>query len=123
MGISMFTYGQAQKWINMTNKYLYVFSLIFEDWKDERLCHIPILIKKHHEKLHIPIDNYILEELKLSKYAPWSKMDENSYNDCRREFENRDIDWELENWNIASDTHKVKDKTSYARYKDGRDKE
>lgn len=118
-----FTYGQAQKWINMTNKYLYVFSLIFEDWKDERLCHIPILIKNHHEKLHIPIDNYILEELKLSKYAPWSKMDENSYNDCRREFENRDIDWELENWNIASNTHKVNDKTSYARYKDGRNKE
>lgn len=45
MGISMFTYGQAQKWINMTNKYLYVFNLIFEDWNDERLCHIPILIK------------------------------------------------------------------------------
>lgn len=73
--------------------------------------------------MHIPIDNYILEELKLSKYAPWSKMDENSYNECRREFENRDIDWELESWNIASDTHKVNDKTSYARYKDGRDKE
>lgn len=112
-----FSYGQAQKWINMTTKYLYVFSLIFADREDERLFVIPEAIIKHHEKLHIPIDNYILSELQLDKFAPWSKMDEDMYNECRNNFVGKDIDWELENWNTVSNAKKVNDIASYARYK------
>lgn len=113
-----FTYGQAQKWLNMTMKYLYVFSLIFEDMEDKRLCEIPGFIRNHHEKLHIPIDNYILSDLSLQKYAPWSKMSMEDYNACRKDMGEKDIDWELEKWNMASELYKINDRTSYAYYKE-----
>lgn len=112
-----FSYGQAQKWINMTTKYLYVFSLVFADRKDKRLTAIPEFIINHHEKLHIPIDNFILLEQGLVKYRPWSRMDEDTYNKCRSDLEGKDIDWELENWNNASYVQKANDISSYARYK------
>lgn len=44
----VFFYGQAQKWVNMTLKYIWFLGI--EDG----------IIGKIEEKLHIPIDNYIL---------------------------------------------------------------
>ena len=44
---------QAQKWINMSMKYLYALG-------DERVPGI----SKNYEYFHIPIDNIILNELK-----------------------------------------------------------
>ena len=62
-----YTFGQAQKWINMTLKYLLVL-----DYK-------PIFILIPF--LHVPIDEIIAKkvknelciEIKLSDYLPWSK--------------------------------------------------
>ena len=45
-----FTYGQAQKWLNMTLKYLWLMDLL------------PTSISP--EWLHVPIDSYILKKLK-----------------------------------------------------------
>ncbi|MEG0282522.1 MAG: hypothetical protein RR662_05030 [Clostridia bacterium] len=61
-----FTYGQAQKWINMMMKYLYV------------LC--PNNVEKNFCNLHIPIDNYIFsiaqKELNIKYPAnPWSRWE------------------------------------------------
>ncbi len=62
-----FTYGQAQKWINMTFKYL--FLLDYEGTENV------------YKYLHIPIDKYILKSAtppkKIFKEA-WSKL--NDYN-------------------------------------------
>ena len=41
-----FTYGQSQKWVNMTLKYLYLLGII-----------------KNTKGLHVPIDSYIIEAL------------------------------------------------------------
>lgn len=95
----VFSYGQAQKWINMTLKYMYLSGL----WKDigENPC--------IEEYMHIPVDSYILkasadpekyglskkilvydkhpyedEERKQHTYKegisqPWSQWDEKDY--------------------------------------------
>jgi len=44
-----FTYGQAQKWVNMTLKYMWMTGL----W-DKELSHLK-------DFLHVPVDSYILE--------------------------------------------------------------
>lgn len=62
----MLTYGQAQKWVNMTIKYLYVLgAAAFDDIIDF---------------LHIPLDNYVFDvaEKSLGIKRPilaWSKWD------------------------------------------------
>ncbi len=43
------TYGQAQKWLNMTIKYMW----LLEMWDDE--------FKKVINKIHVPVDSYIIE--------------------------------------------------------------
>ncbi|MBL7814987.1 MAG: hypothetical protein JNL70_08255 [Saprospiraceae bacterium] len=63
------TIGQAQKWVNMTLKYMYVL-------KEERIEGI----NKNIRFFHIPIDNIIQEkfaqERKMWKLRdPWSKVD------------------------------------------------
>ncbi len=44
-----FTFGHAQKWVNMTLKYMLIINI--DNWKMDRL--VP--------HLHVPIDNYILQ--------------------------------------------------------------
>ncbi len=46
---SIFTYGNAQKWLNMVLKYLWLLGALPNDIKEERL--------------HAPIDSYILQKL------------------------------------------------------------
>ncbi len=57
------TYGQAQKWINMTLKNL---SMINHK-----------VTEKTYEFYHVPIDNYILNATKYKLPCAWSKL--NSY--------------------------------------------
>ena len=75
-----FTYGHAQKWLNMLFKYLYVYEYSdeFKDFFRDKTK----LIKY----LHIPIDEKIFEEANkvfgLEKpNCGWSQMDENTYKD------------------------------------------
>lgn len=89
------TYGQAQKWINMTIKYLYVLE--------------PETFDGVFEFLHIPIDNYVLkiakEELDVKKIeGAWSKLDDyNEYLNYQKNIRNKigesvPLRWEFENW-------------------------
>ena len=51
------TYGQAQKWVNMTLKYLWLLNrlnLITDP-------NISTFIKKHEKSFHVPLDSYILK--------------------------------------------------------------
>lgn len=66
-----FTIGQAQKWINMSFKYLYCFTVY----------NMPGIIKKQFEQCHTPIDNrvminaykmYSVEKLPVK----WSKLND-----------------------------------------------
>lgn len=61
------TFGQAQKWVNMTLKYLYILE---KNSFEEIFCY-----------LHVPLDNYVFDivrdvlEIERPKIA-WSKWDE-----------------------------------------------
>ena len=92
----LFTIGQAQKWINMTMKYLYVFG------KPE--------MKELSSVCHVPLDNYIFEiassDLQIEKpRIPWSRWNDYSnqymhYQDLLREKLVGEIPfkWEFRAW-------------------------
>ena len=57
------TYGQAQKWINMTLKYISMFN--------------HSITESTYEYYHVPVDNYILQTTNYKLSKPWSRL--NSY--------------------------------------------
>lgn len=64
-----FMFGHAQKWVNMTMKYLYIFyccekekilsDILKCDCKNEQWF---TAVEKHCNNFHVPIDGYILEK-------------------------------------------------------------
>lgn len=79
------TQGQAQKWINMSLKYLFVMG-------DERVS----LISTNYQYFHIPIDNVIMNKLAehgLAKFEEvWSKIaDYDSYHNYQKMARQLDI--------------------------------
>lgn len=58
-----FTYGQAQKWINMSLKYVSMFN--------------HKMTEKYYEYCHVPIDNYIIKSTNYKFDTAWSRI--NSY--------------------------------------------
>lgn len=115
-----FHYGQAQKWVNMTLKYMF----ITEKW--------PECFENIKYFLHAPIDNYILEgiwneewrdvleivnikefdlekKFDSDKFKPWSQWDKDRYKDfidCLRDkVKNQNlIEWETKTWlDVARD--------------------
>lgn len=106
IGLS-FTYGNAQKWINMTMKNLYVISLIFCEYcefQDSNSVEFCKKILGISYKFHVPIDSYIIEKIwdtkiplpevrtlkngEKGKYASdkvkgWSSWDKKTYTKCQ----------------------------------------
>ncbi|MBP5677108.1 MAG: hypothetical protein J6W88_01270 [Bacteroidales bacterium] len=92
---ALLTYGQAQKWLNMTMKYLLVF-----DNKD--VCQlIP--------PLHVPIDNGVIRKAKKmyklsAPPTPWSQWDKETYVKYQHRLRDKvsmdycPIIWEFDNW-------------------------
>lgn len=97
-----FSYGQAQKWVNMTMKY---FVLMKNEGSNDRLLSI----------MHIPVDNYVKDVFKKSfpqdmekEYdEPWSKWNKKTYlsflEKLRRLVKEKSeydtcFDWEYYNW-------------------------
>ena len=93
-----FHYGQAQKWLNMTMKYL---SVIDRD-----------VTAPYFEYLHVPVDSIVIdlasEELGLQRpYSRWSRMESDEYieyqkNLCNAIREQKKISpllWEFRYWN------------------------
>lgn len=87
------TYGQAQKWVNMTIKYLYILN-------DHTFDNV-------FDFLHIPVDNYILDiankNFRIDKpKKPWSKWDEEQYRNYQNEIKLKikiaPLLWEFDNW-------------------------
>ncbi len=57
-----FTIGQAQKWINMTFKYLHLLDYV--------------KVQKVYEFCHIPIDSYMLNITNYTMSKAWSKLND-----------------------------------------------
>lgn len=106
-----FTYGIAQKWLNMTMKYLYILNTFFPD---KKIC------KKVNElshTLHVPLDSYIFEAAaNEDKSYPWSKEkwskisvyeDYWEYQEKIKKKFSSPIDWEGNAWlKIAKERNK-----------------
>lgn len=90
-----FNIGQAQKWVNMTMKYLYVYG-------------VPG-VSAIYGLLHAPVDQYVLavaeSELRIPRpWAAWSKMDDyDVYLDYQRAIREKvagaPLRWEFSGWN------------------------
>lgn len=93
-------YGQAQKWVNMTFKYLHILKL------DE------YNLVPSFPYLHIPLDSIVLEkatkQLKLDiKDLTWSRYDYQTYiaiqNEIREALNGQNpLIWEFESWNAKN---------------------
>lgn len=96
-----FTCGQAQKWVNMTLKYLWLMDLLPKEIKEE--------------SLHVPIDSFILQRLRMQvsdvngfgetyryREKVWSAITEyTDYKDLQDEIRKitpNPIRWEGEAW-------------------------
>ena len=98
--IAEITYGQAQKWVNMTMKYLCVLYDGQCDW-----------LNKIYSFLHIPIDSIILDKAKKEfpnefpvNNIPWSQLSREEYitiqNKLRAVIKDVTLmDWEFTAWN------------------------
>lgn len=127
-GDTSFTYGNAQKWLNMTVKYLFIVDAIMEmlDASTEFRTFYKKKFERHEKKFHVPIDSYIIQSLwkdsaaehlpitkknkngtlgaySSDKYTPWSKFNENDYSELQDYIqknlgEKTPIEWENEKW-------------------------
>ena len=89
-----FYMGQAQKWVNMTLKYLYVL--------------VPDVVEPFYRFLHIPLDNYIMDIAKKQYGVPslstaWSRIsDYQDYLDYEQKLmeviDEVPLDWEFKKW-------------------------
>lgn len=61
-----FNFGHAQKWVNMTMKYLFVLKSIFAKYKKDKQI-FSWLQDGLEQQLHIPVDSYIMEAVAAGK--------------------------------------------------------
>ena len=117
-----FSYGIAQKWVNMTMKYLGVILTIFAESKDKNdFVTFHESFQAVESYLHVPIDGYILEYVSNKKYSnvepidiakkenknnlAWSKYEKDDYQKLQISIKEMYIneptfplDWENEAW-------------------------
>lgn len=108
--------GQAQKWLNMTIKYIFILREVLGD--DDRLSEIDSFIKSTDEHdYYPPIDSYIIKGVGFKEKKTWSDMNSEEYKKLR-EFlgEEKDFLWELEVWGEYANAYKENAKESYSAY-------
>lgn len=108
-----FSYGMAQKWVNMTVKYLYLYSEVSNNKNVSDLIKDLLL---HIDDYHAPIDGYILKA--LNDNESWSKdiKTKNDYSAKRKIFptnhaESNELEWEMNTW--LNEAKKYRKKTTY----------
>ncbi len=122
--LQAFTFGNAQKWVNMTTKYIYLICVVFSNITEQHPFKESVYNKfiDLEDILEIPIDSFILEkiwndlpqvELPLrnshnrngkwsnDKVIPWSQWDRDMYVSFRNSFlkaVHNTIAWENTAW-------------------------
>lgn len=97
-------YGQAQKWVNMTLKYMFIY---------ENKLSLDTTFFDLTSVLHMPIDNSVIEILKKEykvkrPLITWSNWGENEYYDYKKKIDNLELGldpflWEITNWKPAGE--------------------
>lgn len=99
------THGQAQKWLNITLKHLYVMGLFDYQW---------IFSSNIKKYLHVAVDKIIVElankKLQIKKPQKcWSSWDENTYQSYQEKLREKILEadetvipfeWEFDSWDI-----------------------
>lgn len=125
---TLFTYGNAQKWVNMTIKYICILGLLNDnnDYQDK--------IKNYMDDFHVPVDSYIIDELwgnpniKLPSISSnvkrektyttpsdyvisWSNWTDKNYGDFREKLDKTyNLQWEGKAWIEQAEKRKKKEK-------------
>ena len=92
-----FSYGQAQKLVNMLVKYMYIYHDLYE-------FECPADVTFNVELYHVPIDSIILKEIGKSNIC-WSKINDYKKYENIQEKINKKVEeensfiWELNIWN------------------------
>ena len=107
--------GQAEKWLDMTIKYLFVFKTVFGE-DDNRFNKIKTFLQSTGEKDYKPpIDSYILKE--IGEKGTWSKNNPKAIESIRSKLgAEKDFLWELEMWSQLAEKHRTDDSNSYQKY-------
>ena len=110
-------HGQAQKWLNMTIKYIFVLKEILST-EDSRLKDIQGFLDNTDENdYYPPIDSYVIKGAKVSSEKPWSKMTSDDYNKIITSLgEGKNFIWEMESWGEFAKKYKEYTKDSYEAY-------
>ena len=118
----MLTEGQAQKWLNMTVKYMFVFKMLLGE-EDKRLFKFDGFLKVTYKDLLPPVDSYLLKEIKYQR-TDWSNFNEEYpkvLNVISNYIKNQNCDcvfeWELFEWEKMKNKNPQIDSKSYAHYK------
>lgn len=117
------SYGQAQKWLNMTLKYLWLLNY----WAgDETLLHVPVdsfIMEAASEKLNVDIPRKKGEPKKYSTSAsePWSQWEEGEYTDFQKALKDKcsqaPIRWENDAWIEIAEHRRLKEEKKKAEKK------
>ena len=124
-GAGLFSHGNAQKWVNMSLKYIYTLYWLYQAFSSECLfCKTyGSAIEKYAGEFHAPADSFIIEALELKGVGVWSKWDEQEYSRYQELLngtigpDESQLDWEGRNWIKVAKGRKEKDfrkiKTGY----------
>lgn len=116
-GKKRLTYGQAQKWLNMTIKYIYILRMILGEDAQELFVIRSFLTSTTTCDYYPPVDSYVLKGAKIISKKTWSSMCETDYNSVKKKMgSEKGFLWELENWEQFSEEHAYSDRDSYAYY-------
>lgn len=119
----LFSYGNAQKWVNMTLKYIYLLHELYQAFSPGCLfCreYESAIGEKYAKAFHAPADSFIIKALGkvpgLKKDDAWSKWGEDEYNKYQKELLNRteqsgknQLKWEGPSWIEVAKREKEKD--------------
>lgn len=125
-GAGLFSYGNAQKWVNMSLKYIYALYWLYQAFSPECLfCKTyGSVIEKYAGEFHAPADSFIIEALGLKNVRAWSKWDESEYSRYQELLkgtipsDKSQLEWESSSWINVAKGRKTKDfRGLEARYK------
>lgn len=123
-----FSYGTAQKWVNMTLKYCVILHDLYDLLGEEKDLKVCSEVNKYKKHLHVPLDSYMLSAIRkelgadTSKADPWSKIkDYKDYLNLQKAIrDNIDgkvpFDWEGDAWIRTAKIEK--DKEMNKKYED-----
>ena len=95
--------GQAQKWLNMTIKYLYVFNVLMD--YNTRINDSVRKVMEKSKDFYAPVDSFVLKKIDYSDEV-WSKLNDKEYSEVIKKIK-EDVKvekcessfmWEFFNW-------------------------